>query len=312
VSPLEREHQVTRSLARVLLSILLAGAGLAQGKTPPDQAAAPAAQDQTTRAKIAQYLRERFSIANSSTVIVAPLRPSIYPDFDLTTVTVQTGAQKESSRFYVSKDGNYLVEGNIFGLNDNPQTEIEHLINTQGAASSGPADAPVTIVEYADLECPHCAEEQQFIDNQLLPKYGGKIRIVYKDYPLYTIHPWAVAAALAEECAYRVNSADFLPFRELVFQNQNAIQPATARQQLLGFGAKAGLDAAKFGACLNSKATLPTVEQDVREGNRLGVASTPTFFINGKMVSGVPPPQVFLDLVNQALANAQSAKSISK
>ncbi len=296
-------------MTKVLFAVVLFGAtAFPQAKGKPGEPAASATQDQATRAKIATYLRDRFSIAPSATVDVGPLRPSIYSGFDLTTVTIQDGSQRESSQFYVSKDGDYLVEGNVFGLNDNPQVEVESLIHTQGAASSGPADAPVTIVEYADLECPHCAAEQQFIEKQLLPKYGDKIRIVYKDFPLYTIHPWAVAAAMAEECAFRTNAADFLPYRDAIFQNQDKITPSTARQQLLDFGTQVGLDADKFSACLNSKATLPIVEEAYREGEGLGVSSTPTFFINGKMVSGVAPPQVFFNIVDSALAKAQPAK----
>jgi protein-disulfide isomerase len=289
-----------------LLVFVLAGI-LARGAQ--NNATAPQNSDnQAIREKIASYLRQRFSLSSAATITVGPLRPSIYSGFDLATVTIQEGKDKQSSSFYVSKDGSYLVEGNIFALNDNPYTEVERQIDTQGEPSAGPSDAPVTIVEYADLECPHCAEMQQFIEKQLLPKYAGKVRVIFKEFPLFSIHPWAVIAAVADECAYQINPATFLPYRNLIFQNQNLIKPATANQQLLDYGVQAGIDRDKLSACINSKATLPRVRQDYLEGEKLNVSSTPTFFINGKMVTGSLPPQAFEAIVDQALAKANSSK----
>jgi protein-disulfide isomerase len=300
-------HPVRRiAIAVSLLVFVLAGMAAwgAQSQATPSQES----NDQPTRDKIANYLRQRFSLGSTATVTVGPLRPSIYSGFDVTTVTIQEGKDKQSSNFYVSKDGSYLVEGNIFGLNDNPYTEVERQIVTQGEPSVGPPDAPVTIVEYADLECPHCAEMQQFIEKQLLPKYAGKVRVVFKEFPLFSIHPWAVMAAVADQCAYQINPATFLPYRNLIYQNQNLIKPATANQQLLDYGVQAGLDRDKLSACINSKATLPRVRQDYLEGEKLNVSSTPTFFINGKMVTGSLPPQAFEAIVDQALAKASSPK----
>jgi protein-disulfide isomerase len=290
----------------VLLLFVLAGVVTqsAQNTATPPQAS----NDQATRDKIASYLRKRFSLSNAATITVGALQPSIYADFDLTAVTIQEGKDKQSSKFYVSKDGNYLIEGNIFGLNDNPYSEVEKLIKTQGQPSVGPSDAPVMIVEYADLECPHCAEMQQFIEKQLLPKYASKVRVIFKEFPLFNIHPWAVMGAVADECAYQINPATFLPYRNLIYQNQNAIKAATAGQQLLDYGVQAGVDRDKLSACINSKATLPRVRQDYLEGEKLNVSSTPTFFINGKMVTGSLPVQAFEALVDQALAQASSPK----
>jgi protein-disulfide isomerase len=290
----------------VLLLFVLAGIVGRGAQSKPG--ASQDSNDQATRDKIASYLRQRFSLSSAATITVGPLRPSIYAGFDLTTVTIQEGENKQSSSFYVSKDGSYLVEGNIFGLNDNPYTEVERQIDTQGAPSLGPSDAPVTIVEYADLECPHCAEMQQFIEKQLLPKYAGKVRVVFKEFPLVSIHPWALEAAVADQCAYEINPATYLPFRNLIFQNQNLIKSATASQQVLDYGVQAGIDRDKLSACMSSKATLPHVRQDFLEGEQLNVNSTPTFFINGKMVTGSLPPQAFDAIVDQALAKASSPK----
>ena len=284
-----------------LIFLLMGTAALLEAQK---SAAANSPPDQATRAKIEHYLRERFSVAPAATITVGPLRSSIYPGFFTTTVTVVNGKQNSSQEFYVTKDGDYLIEGNIFSLTGNPEQQVQQQINTQNQPSTGPANAPVTIVEYADLECPVCAQMHDFLEKQLLPKYGARVRIIFKEYPLYTIHQWAVQAALANECAFQINPADFVPFRSLIFQNQSAIKPETVREQLLDFGSQAGLDQTKLAACYDSKETLPRVRVDFLEGQKLGVSETPTFFVNGKMVMGGVTPADFFKIVDEALAQA--------
>lgn len=277
------------------------------------QPAAASAVDQAVRAKIERYLRERFSIPDAATITVGALQPSIFPAFYTTEVTVANGKATSSQEFYVTKDGGYLVAGSIYGLNGSPERQVESMINTRNQPATGPENAPVTIVEYADLECPHCAQMQDFLVKQVLPKYGAKVRIVFKEYPLYTIHPWAVQAAVANECAFKINPADFVSYRSLIFQNQSSIQTATVRKQLLDLGAQAGLDRQKLAACYDAKEAMPQVRADYLEGQKLGVEETPTFFVNGKMVAGAATPADFFKLIDAALAqagaNAQNASA---
>ncbi|MGH9395349.1 MAG: thioredoxin domain-containing protein [Terriglobia bacterium] len=283
-----------------VLIFLVASAGSLAAQRPP----AAQSPDQATRVKIEHYLRERFSVGPVATITVGPLTPSIYPGFLKTTVTVDAGKNKSSEDFYVTKDGDYLIQGSVFGLNGNPEQQVERLINTRDQPSLGAASAPVTIVEYADLECPMCAEMHQFLEKQVLPKYGSKVRIIFKEYPLFSIHPWSVQAAVANVCAFRINPADYVPYRSLIFENQSAIKEQTVRQQLLDFGAQAGIDRDKLAACYDAKGTLPVIRQDYIEGQKLGVNSTPTFFINGKMESGALPPADFFKVIDEALARA--------
>lgn len=280
------------------LLLIAAGVSLRAQSQPAAQTA-----DQATRAKIEHYLRERFSVSPVDTITVGPLTPSIYPQFLKTIVTVAAGTRKSSEEFFVTRDGDYLIQGSVFGLNGSPEKEVERQIDLNDQPSIGPATAPVTIVEYADLECPMCAKMHEFLQKQVAPKYGDKVRIVFKEFPLYTIHPWSVQAAVADACAFRINPADYLAYRSLVFENQTAIKTETVREQLLDFGAQAGLDRAKLAACYDSKQTLPAVRQDVEEGQKLGVNSTPTFFINGKMEAGALPPADFFKVIDEALAN---------
>jgi protein-disulfide isomerase len=288
---------------RLLTLISLAAGILIMTAWLPAQMKRPAGQssEAETRDKIVRYLRERFPLSATAKMTVGPLRPSAYPGFYQATVTVEDGKDKGSQEFYVSKDGHYLLQGNIYTLGADPKREAERQISTQGKPSAGPATAPVTIVEYADLQCPTCAKMHEFLENQLLPKYAEKVRVVFKEYPLVQIHDWALTASLANECVYAIKPDAFVAYRTKVFENQTSITATSAQAQLLRFAEQAGLDLAKVRDCINSKQTMGEIESDFKEAQTLGVSSTPTFFINGKMLVGGPAPEEFYKVVDEAL-----------
>src|SRR5271167_3655835 len=162
---LRLSHAIGVTAGLLLMSTLLA----AQAKR-----AATEGSETETRDKILRYLHERFPLSPTARMTVGPLRPSAFPGFYQTTVTVEDGKQTGTQDFYVSKDGHYLIQGNVYTLGADPRREAERQISIQGKPSVGPANAPVTIVEYADLQCPTCAKMHEFLENQLLPKYGDK------------------------------------------------------------------------------------------------------------------------------------------
>jgi Thioredoxin len=146
-------------------------------------AASPTAQHNVvanasaTDQKIVDFVRTRFHVPDAVKLTVGPFRDSEYNGFYKTTIYGQDGEKRSEQPAYVTRDGRYTVIGSIFNLKSDPRAEVEHTINLNDQPSVGPASAPVTIVEYADLECPTCAETQKFIEEQLIPKYGNKIRV---------------------------------------------------------------------------------------------------------------------------------------
>ena len=148
------------------------------------------------------------------------LRESIYPDFLETTVTVDDGKDKRSQPLFVSKNMRYMVEGSIFNLGGDPREEIVRLISLQDQPAQGPASAPVTLVEYSDLECPVCANMQEELETEIVPKYGDKLRVVFKEFPLVTIHDWALTGAIAAQCTYQIDPSKYVAFRSAVYKNQ--------------------------------------------------------------------------------------------
>ena len=263
--------------------------------------AATESPETDTRDRILRYLRERFPLSPAAKITVGPLRPSAFPGFYQTTVTVEDGKQTGSQDFYVSKDGHYLIQGNVYTLGADPKREAERQLSLQGKPSIGPANAPVTIVEFADLQCPTCAKMHQFLESQLLPKYGDKVRVVFKEYPLVQIHDWALTAALANECVYVLKPDAFVPYRTKVFENQTNITATSAEAQLERYAEQAGVDLEKVRTCIDSKETMGQIESDFKEAQTLGVSSTPTFFINGKMLVGGPPSEEFYKVIDEAL-----------
>ena len=259
-----------------------------------------AANSAATDKKIVDFVRTRFKVPAAVKLTVGPFRDSKYADFYETTIYGQEGAKKSTTPAFMTRDGRYAVIGSVFNLNTDPRREAEQTINLRNQPTVGPANAPVTLVEYADLECPTCAEMQKFIETQLLPKYGNKVRIVFKEFPLVTIHEWSLRAAIANECAYQINPADYFRYRSIIFASQDMINAANVRQLLLDFGQRVGLNQLKLATCLDSKASLPRIEADMQEGRKLGVMSTPTLFINGTPVVGLSPARIY-GMIDQIL-----------
>jgi protein-disulfide isomerase len=254
------------------------------------------------RGEMVQHVRDQLKIPETWKIVAGPLRNSPYPNFLASTVTADSGKQKQSWEFYVTRDHRMLVLGDIFNLVEDPRQEVLRTISLQDQPSQGPARAPVTVVEYADLECPSCAAFHGFLEKQVLPKYEGKVRLVFKEFPLVAVHDWSLTAAVANGCVYEINPNAYVPFRSLVFQSQTTINAANARDLLLNDAEQVGLDRVRMAGCLDAKASLPRIEQDLEEGKRINVRSTPTCFVNGKMIVGMPPPADFFKEIDDALA----------
>lgn len=168
-----------------------------------------------------------------------------------------------------------------------------------GRNSRGSQQAPVTIVEFSDFQCSHCAALHQSLDD-VVHRMGGKVRVVFRHFPLDRscnpnvpthVHPSACLAAVAAECAG--DQGKFWPYHNLLFANQDAL----SREFLIRYAERLGIDVARFTACLGSAEAQGRVRQDTEEGTRLGLDSTPTLFINGRTIKGALPPELLADAV---------------
>jgi protein-disulfide isomerase len=140
----------------------------------------------------------------------------------------------------------------------------------------GPPDAPVTVVEYGDFECPKCKQAAGAV-KLLFARFEPKIRFVFRHFPLEEIHPHALVAAEVAECAG--TQARFWQMHDLLFENQQHL----ALAQLYGYAEALDLDMARFAVEMDDELHLRRVRQDQRSGESSGVRSTPTFFVNGRV-----------------------------
>lgn len=174
---------------------------------------------------------------------------------------------------------------------DPPRTEVTIADHDP---SRGPKDAPITIVEFSEYQCPFCARVTPTLKG-LEQKYAGKIRIVYKDFPLQN-HAQAPKAAEAAHCAG--DQGKYWELHDRLFANQQQLQVPQLKQH----AAAVGLDQAKFDQCLDSGKHAAIVQEDLEYGAKMGVGSTPTLYINGRLVSGAQPPAVFEEIIDEELA----------
>lgn len=179
-------------------------------------------------------------------------------------------------------------------------------LNVENQPGFGPADAPVTIVEFGDFECPSCRAEAPLLRElipQLLP---NKVRIVFKDYPLESIHPWARAASIAGRCVFRQDPKAFWKFYDWDYNNQDDTTVENLKSRVLAWAAGIGLHSAQLEACMDSKATDAEITRNIDEGKAAGVHGTPTLFVNGLRAESTRMPAL-QQMIEKELA-AHNAK----
>ena len=162
----------------------------------------------------------------------------------------------------------------------------------------GSASAPVTIVEFSDFQCPFCQRVAPTL-KKVRETYGDKVRIVWKDFPLTQIHPEAFKAGEAAHCAGE--QGKYWEYHDRLFSNQQALQPADLKK----YAADLGLDAPKFDACVDSSKYGERVRNGVAQGTRLGVNSTPTVYVNGRLLSGAQPYETFVTVIDEELSRSK-------
>jgi protein-disulfide isomerase len=160
----------------------------------------------------------------------------------------------------------------------NPVTSGDHVL--------GPADAPVTLVEYGDYECPHCARAHPIVQ-AVRARLGDGLRFVFRNFPLTEIHPHALhAAEAAESVGAQLGAAGYWPMHDAIFEHQRDSRTALADRRLAEYAAAVGADADRVLADLASDAHVARIEADFAGGVRSGVNGTPTFFVHGVRYDG--------------------------
>ncbi|MGA8152937.1 MAG: DsbA family protein [Terriglobales bacterium] len=296
-----------------LVVALLAALAGAQEKpaaahtAPAAHAAAKPATDNTTLPSeevVNGFLQQTLGYDPTVSWKVVSIKPSEAAGLAEVDVTISGAQGTQGQKFYVSPDGRHAVVGEILPFGAHPfdaaRRELERSIN---GPSHGPANAPVTVVEFSDLQCPHCKEAQPTLDR--LMAEDKDVRVVFQNFPL-PMHDWAAKAANYADCVGRASPEAFWKFVGSVYGAQSEVTAANADEKLTGFADSAGVKGSEIATCAGNPETTTRVEHSLSLGKALDVNSTPTIFINGRKLGvGGLPYEVLEKLVAFAAKNPQ-------
>jgi protein-disulfide isomerase len=275
-----------RLILCALLSLtLFQPPSFAQTAPGKEKAPAPApAKSGSLETRVEQYLRNLYAWGPSFDVKVGPSKPSPIADLLEVPVTVSMGGQSDTAVIYVSKTGNFLIRGELADMSADPFADVRSKLHVGNSPTLGPENAKVTLFEFADFECPSC-RQLDLILRELLPSHP-EIRLVFKHYPLTDIHPWAMTAATASQCALQQSPAAFWKIHDAIFDAQDVISPSNVWDKMLDLATQQGLNVETFRACMINSETANQVKATIEEGHTLSISATPTTFVDSRRVVG--------------------------
>lgn len=297
------------SLAAItLLAAVTSASAQTAEPTVPKGALAPVQPNPTRDAATKVYLQKHFKIPDPGMIMLGPVVKTPIPGLFGRSVEITFGlGQKANSALFFDKDGTKMIIGQYIDTSAEPWGRMNLSgIHLSDNPTMGPADAPVTIVEFADFECPYCARAFSVIETLANTTYKDKVKVIFKNYPLNQ-HLWAVKAAEAAECARLQNPNAFWDFARYFYSNQGSITPQNLQDKVDKEATSLKLDAPSLKVCMNSPQASERVKQDQADGNSVKVVSTPTFFIDGIQIVGLPDNKVLEFTINSELAERSAA-----
>lgn len=297
-----------RLILPTLLTLTLLAAAqqkpAAKGK-PSDQLGTHATANLPSEEDVNAFLHETFGYDSQLTWKIVGIKPSQAEGLAEVNVQISGPQGQGEQKFYVTQDGKHAVVGDVIPFGAHPFEDTLNLLNKKVTGPArGPASAPVTIVEFSDLQCPHCKDAHPILEK--LVTENKNVRLVFQNFPL-PMHDWAAKAAAYADCASRSSNDAFWKFISSVFAAQSDITAANADEKLTALADSAGSKGAEVAACAAKPETTSRVEKSVALGKALNVNSTPTIFINGRQVPAVPY-EVLVKLVDFAAKENTQAK----
>lgn len=261
--------------------------------------------------RIVRQIRMTFHVPPQVPISVGARKPSEFSGYD--TVTLTFGATNPKSHdFLVSKDNKTLVQMTKMDLTVDPGAEIMSKIDVTGRPFRGAKDAKVTVVVYDDFECPFCSRMHEELFQDVMKEYGDRVKVIYKDFPLFEIHPWAGRAAVNAGCLSQQSSGAFWDFADTLHYNPRRVmgdkrplegQIAELDRVTMEVGQKHDVDLTKLQQCVKSQ-DQTALQASVKEAEGLGVEGTPALFINGVKLDGAVPVSDLRSALDQALRDA--------
>jgi len=285
----------------VLFFVVLLGAGCRAQNPGTSAAISP-----DVAHRIQTEIRARYNVPQRVTMTLAEPKPSAFAGYDTLQIKFSGGTTLTTIDFLLAKDRKSVARLESIDITQDFMSKID----VKGRPVRGKADAKVTIVNFDDFQCPFCSRMHATLFPGVMEMYRDRVKFIYKDYPLVEIHPWAMHAAVDANCLAEQNNDAYWAFADYVHGNQQEFRNKNLADSLLTLdnaaksqGAKSNMDASKLAACL-AKQDESAVRASMAEGDKLGVDSTPTLFINGEKASGALTIDEMRAILDRALADA--------
>jgi protein-disulfide isomerase len=274
---------------RLILSTLLAFSFIAVAQEKPtqkgkssDKLGTHATATLPSEEVVNAFLHETFGYDSQLTWKIVGIKPSQAEGLAEVTVQISGPQGQGEQKFYVTEDGKHAVVGDVIPFGAHPFEQTRELLNKKVTGPSrGPASALVTVVEFSDLQCPHCKEAAPTIEKLL--SENTNVHFVYQNFPL-PMHNWAMKAAEYADCVGRSSNEAFWKYISSVYAAQSDITAENADQKLTELADSSGVNGKEVAACAAKPETQSRVEASINLGKSVDVNATPTLFINGRPV----------------------------
>lgn len=280
-----------RSFLNSIFIVLLAGSlAAAQTATPkpaaakpaPAKPAASASTSLPTEATVDAFMKQQFGYQADLSWKISSIRPSEIEGLAEVTVVLASPQGQQLTRFYVAPDGQHALVGEVIPFGARPFDPAMKLLEKGiTGPERGPKDAPVTIVEFGDLQCPACKAAQPTIEALVAAEPNA--RFVFQNFPL-EMHNWAAKGAAYADCVGRASNDAFWKFVSKTYETQADITAATADEKLTAIADGAGVKGADIAACAAKPETKAHVDASLALGKTVDVTGTPTLYINGRKI----------------------------
>lgn len=280
------------------------------------RAQGPATVPADLQQKIERQVRATFSYPPYVNIAVGERKPSTeFAGFDEVTVTASFRTQSSVKQMLISKDNKTLVATTKMDLTRDPQADMMAKIDLKGRPVRGNKQAKLTVVVFDDFQCPYCSRMHETILD-VLKTYGDRIKVVYKDYPLFEIHPWAERAALDANCLARQSEGAYWDFADFVHGNPQQIrgdkrtvegQQAELDRMTLEIGKRHSVNADEVKKCIDTQATRGDISASVKEAEAIGVEATPAVIIDGMKMDGAIPAEQLKLILDKELKSLGTA-----
>jgi len=286
---LSGKELMRRSLFCCSLLLLLISFAPAQQKADKSKDSSPPVPAFSSRLPseetVNAFMKQMFGYDSSVSWKIISIRPTPAAGVSEVLVSVSNAQGQQNNRLYVTSDGEHALVGDMIPFGAHPFTSTqEALLKGLNGPSRGPADAPVTVVEFSDLQCPHCKDAQPTIDKLISEEKNT--RLVFQSFPL-PAHDWAAKAAYYADCVGRSSNEAFWKFIQSVYDAQKEITAANADEKLTALAEQSGVKGPDTATCAAKPEIVGRIQHSIALGASLEVNGTPTLFVNGRKISNV-------------------------